>query len=106
MLDGIWKVEMWGPYGWDAVATAIFRDGEYLDASERHYSTGTFAVDGDRITIESTTHVHTGDGHLFGRVDKVFNTHTKATLSGPTITGELTDTAMKYALPFRMIKVG
>ena len=105
-MEGIWKVEMWGPYGWSVVATALFREGEYLDASERHYSRGTYETDGDGVSIEATTHVHTGDEHLFGRVDKVFNTHIKGEVNGPTITGELTDTAMKYALPLRMIKVG
>jgi len=28
--EGIWEVEMRGPYGWERIATAFMRNGEYL----------------------------------------------------------------------------
>ena len=101
MVDGVWKIEMWGPYGWETVATGILAEGRYLDASQRHWSQGTYSVEGDRIAIEATTNVHTGEGHLFGRTDRHFNVHIKGTVSGPTLTGEIKDSAMKFTVPMR-----
>ena len=41
-VEGIWKVEAMGPYGWEKVATAFLRAGRYLAASVEHYSTGAY----------------------------------------------------------------
>ena len=41
-VEGIWKVEAMGPYGWEKVATAFLRSGRYLAASVEHYSTGAY----------------------------------------------------------------
>ena len=57
-LDGIWKVEMLGPYGWEAVSTAFLENGRYLSASQDHYVLGRYIVNGDNIRVEGDMHPH------------------------------------------------
>ena len=50
-VEGIWKVEMLGPYGWENVSTAFLEDGRYLAASQDHYVTGSYEVNGNRVRV-------------------------------------------------------
>ena len=49
--EGIWKVEIKGPYGWESIATAFMKDGKYLGASASHYSVGRYKEDGDNLEL-------------------------------------------------------
>jgi len=49
--EGIWKVEMRGPYGWERIGTGFMRNGEYLGASTSHYTVGSYKQDGDDLEI-------------------------------------------------------
>ena len=49
-VDGVWKVEMMGPYGWEKLATAFLDSGSYLAASTNHYATGSYTVDGEALS--------------------------------------------------------
>ena len=90
-VDGIWKVEMLGPYGWEAVSTAFLENGRYLGASQDHYTIGRFQVCKDTIKVEAVMRPHSqaqnpsggsepprkfgfegqiGDGHISGQVDE------------------------------------
>lgn len=51
-VDGIWKVEMNGAYGWEKVGTAFLKNGRFLGASADHYSIGSYEVDGDALTAD------------------------------------------------------
>ena len=65
-VDGVWRVEMLGPNGWERIATAFLRDGRYLAASADHYSIGNYMDDGETLKVESRTTQH-GDIHtVFG----------------------------------------
>ena len=50
-FDGVWKVEMHGPYGWEAVSTAILENGRFFGASAEHYSIGRYEEDGNAIKV-------------------------------------------------------
>ena len=65
--EGIWKVEMKGPYGWERLATAFMRDGKYLGASADHYSVGSYKEDGDNVEISMVTTQHGDIRSLFGQ---------------------------------------
>ena len=43
-VEGVWKIEMLGPYGWEAVSTAFVENGRYLGASQDHYTIGHYEV--------------------------------------------------------------
>ena len=51
-VEGVWKVEMKCPFGWGMLETAFLKNGRYLAASADHYSTGSYAVEGDTFTAE------------------------------------------------------
>lgn len=57
-VDGIWKVEILGPFGWEAVSTAFLEQGRYLAASQDHYTIGRYEVSGDSIKVEAVMHPH------------------------------------------------
>ena len=46
-IDGVWKIQMRGPYGKQTVSTAFLKKGSYLAASADHYAIGSYkAKDG------------------------------------------------------------
>lgn len=49
-VEGVWQVQMLGPYGWETMATAFLQDGRYRAASAEHYTTGKYRVVGDEFT--------------------------------------------------------
>ena len=66
-VEGVWKVEVLGPDGWEKIATAFLRGGRYLAASTEHYSCGSY---------DSFDEVFTADleVHQYGKVRTVFGT--------------------------------
>ena len=65
-LEGVWKVEMLGPYGWENVSTAFMVNGRYYGASAEHYSSGRYEQDGDTIKVLTTITQHGKKRTLFG----------------------------------------
>lgn len=49
--EGVWNVEVKGPYGWESIATAFMQDGRYLGGGANHYSVGRYKEDGDNLEI-------------------------------------------------------
>lgn len=49
--EGVWGVEMKGPYGWERIGTAFMKDGRYLGASADHYSVGNYREDGKDVEL-------------------------------------------------------
>ena len=50
-INGIYKVEMLGPYGWERFSTAFIEDGQYRGASAEHFSLGTYRVEDDNFDM-------------------------------------------------------
>ena len=63
---GIWSVEMKGPYGWERLATAFMKDGEYLGASANHYSVGSYKEEGDNLEMSMDVTQYANARTLFG----------------------------------------
>ena len=66
-VEGVWKVEAMGPYGWERVATALLKDGRYFAASADHYATGSYEFADSSITWD----VHLNQ---YGKVRSVYGT--------------------------------
>jgi hypothetical protein len=49
--EGIWVVEMKGPYGWERIAIAFMKNGEYRGAGPNHYAVGSYKEDGDNFEM-------------------------------------------------------
>ena len=65
--EGVWSVEMKGPYGWERLATAFMRNGEYLGASADHYAVGSYKEDGDDLEISMVVKQYGALRTVFGR---------------------------------------
>ena len=51
-VEGVWKAEWKGPYGWEKVGTVFLQNGRYLGASADHFSVGSYEVEGDVVTAD------------------------------------------------------
>lgn len=74
-VEGVWKVEMLGAYGWEAVATAFLRKGRYHAASADHYSIGSYKEDGKAFEAEVRITQFGQIRTVFGSKKKHVDTH-------------------------------
>ena len=72
-VNGIWKIEMLGPYGWQTIATSFLEDGDYKGASRDHYTVGNYEISGSRIEISAFTMQHGEARTVFGEKKKELN---------------------------------
>ena len=64
-VDGVWKIQMRGPYGKQTVSTAFLKKGRWLAASADHYGIGSYKVkDGE---FKAKVHVS-----RFGQIPPIF----------------------------------
>ena len=68
-IEGVYRVEMLGPYGWESFATAFIHDGEFRSASAEHFTSGTYAVDEEDFEMEGSLTQYVENRPLFGRTD-------------------------------------
>ena len=66
-IDGIYNVEMLGPYGWEKFSTAFIKNGEYRSASAEHFTAGTCATEGEGFEMEGNLTQYVDYRPLFGR---------------------------------------
>lgn len=64
--EGVWVVEMKGPYGWERIAMAFLKNGEYMGAGPNHYSVGTYKVDGKKFEMSVIVTQHGQLRTIFG----------------------------------------
>jgi hypothetical protein len=104
-VDGVWKVEMLGPYGWERISTAFLESGTYRTASKDHFSQGTYTQKGDHLSIEADLNVYGEIRSLFGRQDSRFALSIEADVSGDTIVGKANDHNGKFTLHIRATRL-
>ncbi len=68
-IDGVYKVEMLGPYGWEHFSTAFVRDGEFRSGSAEHFTAGRYEIDGERFAMEGNLTQYTDHRPLFGETE-------------------------------------
>ena len=66
-VEGIYKVEMLGPYGWESFSTAFIHDGEFRSASAEHFTVGNYAVEDGGFAMEANLTQFDDHRPLFGR---------------------------------------
>jgi hypothetical protein len=104
-VDGIWKVEMLGPYGWEAVSTAFLEDGRYLSASQDHYTVGTYKIDGKQIKVTVANHPHRADRAMFGAPGAQSGLIFDGEFDGDQISGQAEDKQPEYSITFRATRL-
>ena len=104
-VNGIWKVEMLGPYGWESVSTAFLEDGRYLASSQDHYAIGSYVLTGSQIKITATTHSHGQVRTMFGAREPTMELSFDGEVRGDQATGQAEDKKAKYSITFRATRL-
>lgn len=102
-IDGVYQVDMLGPYGWERFSTAFIKNGEFRSASAEHYTAGICMVDGERFQMEGNLTQYVDNRPLFGatRVDGL-PIEFSGEIGEGVIDGEARSTDdQKYSLRFR-----
>jgi len=104
-LNGIWKVELLGPYGWESTSTAFLEDGKFRGASENHYTIGDYEISGNRIEISAA-------GVQYGKVRTVFGKKKNKTkvkfegeIDGDRIKGQVRSDEGAHQISFRISRL-
>ena len=105
-IEGVWKVEMLGPYGWEVVATAFLEAGRYREAGDSHFSVGRYEIDGGRLRVRAVTSIYREARTLFGKTSNHFAVEFEGELSDDKVIGEARDADAQFSLPFRGTRVG
>ena len=104
-VDGIWKIEMLGPYGWETVSTAFLERGRYHAASQDHYAIGKYKVDGNQIQVQATTESHGKLRTMFGAQAPSVDLSFSGEIDGDQINGQAEDKKAKYSVTFRAVRL-
>lgn len=65
-IDGVYQVDILGPFGWERFSTAFINDGEFRSASAEHFTAGTCLADGRQFEMEGSMTQYTDHRPLFG----------------------------------------
>jgi len=65
-IEGVWTGEILGPYEWENSGVYILESGRIIGGNNRHYSHGTYEVDGEQYHA----HVHV---HYYGPPRAIFS---------------------------------
>ncbi len=65
-VEGVYKVELLGPYGWEGFSTAFVSDGQYWSASAGHFTDGVYEVQGERFSMVGNLTQYAEHIALFG----------------------------------------
>ncbi len=66
-IEGIYRVDMLGLYGWERFSTAFIQDGEFRSASSKHFTAGTYKLDDGGFQMEGQLTQYSNHRPLFGR---------------------------------------
>ena len=104
-VNGIWKVEMLGPYGWESVSTAFMEDGRYLASSQDHYAVGQYELSGSEVKVTASMHSHGETRTMFGAKNPDIELSFKGSVSGDQISGQAEDMQKKYSITYRATRL-
>jgi len=104
-VNGIWKVEMLGLYGWESMSTAFLEDGRYLSSSQDHYAVGQYKLKGNEIKVTTTMHSHGNVRTMFGARNRQMKLSFEGTVNGDQISGQAEDKKEKHSISFRATRL-
>lgn len=104
-VDGVWKIEMLGPYGWEGMATAFLNEGRYWAASGDHHSIGSYEHHGDTVTVGTRTVMYDSRRALFGKNATEYGLQFEGRHADDTIDGHAKDADGGFLVRFRASRV-
>ncbi len=104
-LDGVWKIEILGVYGWETWATAFMDSGRYLAGSGDHYATGSYEQAGDSVALNTTMVVYDPKRAMFGKQGSEYQVRFEGRYADDRIDGNANDAEGGVLMRFRASKV-
>ena len=106
-FEGVWQIEILGPYGWQKIGTAFMRNGRYLAAGGDHHAVGSYKEDGDKISVDVDVTQYGKARTVFGETKKHIEVRIEGKLEkSGEITGKLHPPKNRdYDLKLRMTRV-
>ena len=104
-VNGIWKVEMLGPYGWESMSTAFLENGRYLSSSQDHYAVGRYELTGNQVKVTAATHSHGEVRTMFGVREPQMEISFEGEINGDQISGQAEDKKNNYSITVRATRL-
>lgn len=106
-IEGVYKVELLGPYGWENFSTAFIHDGDFRSASADHFTAGQYEVDGESFTMAGNLTQFVEHRSLFGEKElKGLPINFRGKIGKGMIDGEArAEGSRRYSLRFRFNKL-
>jgi len=86
-LNGIWKLEIFGPYGWEPMATAFLNNGIYEAGGRNHYEAGKYQVSGNHVKASFKYITHGEARTMFGKKMEEMNLKFEGDIDGNMVQG-------------------
>ena len=103
--NGIWKIELLGPYGWESMATAFLEDGAYKGGARNHYAVGPYRVSGNKVEFSLKYVTHGEARTIFGKKVKDMDLELAGEVDGDTIVGQARERGGKFPVTFRATRL-
>lgn len=100
-LNGIWKIEVLGPDGWESMSTAFMEDGKYKSGSRYHYAVGTYQITDNRVRVSARYVAHGQARAMFGKKLEQADLEFEGEIDGDQIQGHATEGEGKVEATFR-----
>jgi hypothetical protein len=100
-VNGIWKVEILTPDGWESMSTAFMEDGKYRAGSRYHYAVGTYQVSDNRVKVAGKYVAHGQARAMFGKKADQMDLEFEGEIDGDLIQGQATEGEGHYQVSFR-----
>ena len=100
-LNGIWKIEIFGPYGWEPMSTAFLEDGTYKSGSMNHYAVGSYQILDNRVKVSANYVTHGEARALFGKKQNQMGLEFEGDINEDQIQGQASEGEGIYKVTFR-----
>lgn len=84
-IEGVWTAEVYGPFGWENIGIMVLEKGRIIGGGNRHYSAGSYALDGKDFKAKIDVTYYGPPRTLFGETAEEFCNVIKGKLSKDVI---------------------
>ena len=71
-VDGIWRMEIFGLYGWESIGVLVLTDGDVVGGGNHHYAVGSYEQADDQLRITLSLNYRDVPRTLFGEARNQF----------------------------------
>ena len=104
-LNGIWKLEMLGPYGWEPYSTVYLEDGIYKGGARNHYAVGHYEVSDNKVSVAVHYVTHGEARTMFGKKATQMELEFEGIIDGDKISGSTRERGSDFPVTFRATRL-